>query len=91
MVDLVESIKSLGDQLGVLWAFFEDAETGDLTALASVLLAALALATAFRCYQAFKPALERGHSNVVAIGSGMAVVFVAVGLFFLFQALRALG
>ena len=24
MVDLVESIKSLGDQLGVLWAFFED-------------------------------------------------------------------
>ena len=88
---MVETIETLGNQLGMIWAFFENEETGDLTLLASLLLAALALATAFRCYQALKPALERGHSNVVAVGSGMAAVFVAVGLFFLLQALRALG
>jgi len=91
MVDLVETIKSFGDQLGGVWAFFEDGETGDLTALASVLLALLALATAFRCYQAFKPAMERGHSNVVAIGGGMAAVFLGVGIFFLVQAVRSFG
>lgn len=89
MDNLVDTIESLGDRLGAVWALFEDDATGDLTALASVLLAALALATAFRCYQAFKPALERGHTQVVAIGSAFAAIFAAVGMFFVFQALRA--
>ncbi len=92
MEDPVESIRSAGDALGVVWGYFEDEATGDLTVLASLLLAALALFTAFRCYQAMKPAIEQNLSRVVGVGSGMAAVFVAVGLFFLVQAVsRAVG
>ena len=91
MDNLVDDIKAFGDQLGDVWALFENEQTGDLTVLASVLLAALALATAWRCYQAMRPAMDRGVSNVVAVGSGMAAVFVGVGLFFLVQAARGLN
>ena len=82
---MVETVKEIGDALGVVWAFFQD-ESGQLTLLACLLLAALALSTAFRCYQAMKPAFEEKLSSVIAAGSAVTGVFGLVGLFFLIQA-----
>lgn len=92
---MVEQVGKIGDALGVVWAFFQD-ESGQLTLLASVLLATLALATAYRCFAAMRPALGAGKeeklSNVVAVGSAMTAIFAAVGLFFLVQvASRVMG
>ena len=83
---MVETVEKIGDALGVVWAFFEN-ESGELTLLASLLLAALALVIAYRCFQAMQPAIAEGHGNVVAIGSTITAVFAAVAAFFLFQAM----
>ncbi len=85
---MVENVEKIGDALGVVWALFEN-EAGELTVLASILLAALALVTAFRCARATLPAVEQQFPNVVAVGSAITLVFVGVGLFFLFQAATA--
>lgn len=82
---MVETVERIGDALGVVWAYFED-ESGELTAVAALALAALAVVTAWRCFQAMRPALETRQSNVVAVGSAITAVFAAVGLFFLVQA-----
>ena len=82
---MVENMGKLGDIIGKLWAFFQD-ETGQLTVVACLLLAALSLTTAYRCFLAMKPALEEKISNVIVIGSAMIAVFGGVGLFFMIQA-----
>ena len=82
---MVENMGKLGDAIGILWAFFQD-ETGQLTLVACLLLAALSLATAYRCFLAMQPALAEKLSNVIAISSAMIAVFGGVGLFFLMQA-----
>ena len=81
---MVETFQKIGDALGVVWAFFED-ESGQLTVLAMLLLAALALATATRCAYATLPAREAKLASVVAVGSGITLVFGLVGLYFLGQ------
>lgn len=89
MDDIVERVEKLGDALGVVWAFFQD-ESGELTVLASLLLAALALVTALRCFQAMKPALEQKLASVIGVGSAITAVFTFVGVFFLAQAANRL-
>jgi hypothetical protein len=86
MDDPVESIRAAGDALGVVWSFFEDENTGDLTIAANLLLAAVALLTAYRCFESMKPALDKNLSRVVGVGAGITAVFAAVSLFFLVQA-----
>jgi intracellular septation protein A len=82
---MVENMEKIGDAIGVLWAFFQD-ESGQLTILACLLMAALSLMTAYRCFTAMQPAFEDKLSTVVAVGSAMIAVFGGVGLFFLVQA-----
>ncbi len=81
---MVEKFQKIGDALGVVWSFFED-ESGQLTLLAMLLLAALAFATAARCAYATLPAREAKLGSVVAVGSGITLVFTGVGLYFLVQ------
>ena len=88
---MVETIETLGNQLGMIWAFFENEETGDLTLLASLLLAALALATAARCVRVIQPAFgDKELGSVVAVGGAIAAVFGSVGLYFLYLAIAAI-
>ena len=82
---MVEKVKEFGDALGVVWAFFQD-ESGQLTLLACLFLAGLALATAYRCFQAMKPAIEEKLPSVIVAGSAVTFVFSFVGIFFLVQA-----
>jgi len=82
---MVETVKEIGDALGVLWAFFQD-ESGQLTLPACLFLAGIALATAYRCFQAMKPAVEEKLPSVIAAGSLVTFVFSFVGVFFLVQA-----
>lgn len=85
----MEFFQQLGDRTGALWAYFQDDETGDLTVLGAVLLAALALATAIRCVRAIRPALgDQGLGSVIAVGGAIAAVFGGVGLYFLYVAVR---
>lgn len=84
MDDIVEIFRQLGDAMGVVWALFQD-ESGELTVLAMVLLSAMSWATAARCVMATLPAREAKLSNVVAIGSGISLVFGLVGVYFLIQ------
>lgn len=86
---MVETVEKIGDWLGVVWALFED-ESGNLTLLALLLLAGLALATAWRCARATRPALEAQLSSVVAAGSAITLVFTGVGVYFLVRAAGAL-
>ncbi len=81
---MVEKFQKIGDALGVVWSFFED-ESGQLTLLAMLLLAAFAFATATRCAYATLPAREAKLGSVVAVGSGITLVFAGVGLYFLVQ------
>ncbi len=81
---MVETIEQIGDALGVVWALFEN-EAGELTLAANILLAVCALATAYRCFQAMRPALEAKLAPVIAIGSAITAVFAAVGGYFLVQ------
>jgi hypothetical protein len=83
---MVESVGKMGDALGVVWALFED-ESGQLTFLALCLLAALALATAYRCALATRPAMEEKLSSVVGVGAAITLVFAGVGVFFVIQAI----
>jgi hypothetical protein len=82
---MVEKVKEFGDFLGVVWAFFQD-ESGQLTLLVCLFLAGLALATAYRCFQAMKPAIEEKLPSVLVAGSVVTFVFSFVGIFFLVQA-----
>jgi len=81
---MVETFQKIGDGLGVVWSLFED-QSGQLTVPAMLLLAALAFATAARSAFATLPALEAKLGSVVAIGSGITVVFGLVGLYFVVQ------
>ena len=81
---MVETIEQIGDLLGTVWALFEQ-ESGELTVLALTLLAGLALLTAFRCFQALRPAIDADLKSVVAAGSAITLVFVGVGAFFLIR------
>jgi hypothetical protein len=82
---MVETVKEIGDALGVLWAFFQD-ESGQLTLSACLFLAGIALSTAYRCFQAMKPAVEEKLPSVIAAGSLVTFVFSFFGIFFLVQA-----
>ena len=86
---MVENVEKIGDAFGVIWAFFQD-ESGQLTILASLLLATLALVTAYRCFRAMQPAFAEKLTLVMAIGSAITAVFGAVGAFFLIQAAGSL-
>jgi hypothetical protein len=85
---MVETFQKLGDAFGVVWALFED-ESGQLTLPALLLLATLALATAARCAYATLPAREAKLGSVVAVGSGISLVFGLVGLYFVAQIVSA--
>lgn len=83
----MEFFQELGDRTGAIWAYFQDAETGDLTVLGALILAALALVTALRCFRAFQPAIgEKDLTSVVGVGAAIAAIFGAVGGFFLYMA-----
>ncbi len=86
---MVENVEKIGDAFGVVWAFFQD-ESGQLTLLASLLLASLALVTAYRCFRALQPAFEEKLTLVMGIGSAITAVFSFVGIFFLYQAVGSL-
>lgn len=86
----MEFFQQLGDRTGAVWAYFQDAETGDLTLLGALLLAGLALATAYRCIRAIRPAFgDESFGSVVAVGGTIAAVFGAVGVYFLYVAIGA--
>ena len=86
----MEFFQQLGDRTGALWAYFQNSETGELSLLGALLLAGLALATAFRCFQAIQPALgDKELGSVVAIGGAIAAVFGSVGAYFLYVAVGA--
>lgn len=89
MDDLVETVGKIGDSLGMVWALFQD-ESGQLTLPAMILLAGIALATAYRCAQETLPAREENHSSVLAVGSAITLVFSGVGIFFLVQIFNSL-
>lgn len=81
-----EFFQKLGDFTSGISAYFSDAD-GALTLLGSLILATLGLLTAFRCFQALRPALgEPRLGSVVGIGSAITAVFLGVGLYFLFLA-----
>jgi len=83
----MEFFQDLGDRTGAIWAYFQNSDTGDLTVLGALILAALALATAVRCIRAFQPALGVNElTSVVGVGAAIASIFGAVGLFFLYVA-----
>jgi len=83
----MEFFRELGNRTGALWAYFEDAESGDLTMLGALILAAFAIATAARCFHALRPALgEARLAGVVGVGAAITAVFGGVGLFFLYLA-----
>ena len=88
-MNIVENVGKIGDAFSVIWAFFQD-ESGQLTILATLLLATLALVTAYRCFRAMQPAFAEKLTLVMAIGSTITAVFGAVGAFFLIQAASSL-
>lgn len=86
----MEFFQQLGDRTAALWAYFQDAQTGELTLLGALLLAGLALATAYRSVRAIQPALgDASLGSVVAVGGAIAAVFGTVGLYFLYVAAGA--
>lgn len=87
----MEFFQQLGDRTGALWAYFQDDQTGDLSLLGALLLAALALATAVRCVLAIQPAFgDEELTSVVSVGGAIAAVFGVVGLYFLYVAATTL-
>jgi len=84
---MVENINRIGEALGVVWSFFQT-ESGELTVSACLLLAAIALLTAYRCSRPIATALAEDLWRVVVVGSAITITFGGVGLFFLVQAFR---